>query len=142
MINRTLLLTLTLSAACFAQVQVRTRTVLEFGALEKKLATAEDSATRASLLTDDFEERLCAEPGTPVPRDQWLTEAATHLSLSQEAVHDYGDTSVYSALGIDGDKHLALVDVWKKQGNDWKLAVRYLCPATGKQPKSSIPKRY
>lgn len=138
---KTLVLTLFLSTACLAQVQVRTRTVVQFGALEKKLATADD-ADRASLLTDDFEQRLCAEPGTPVPRDQWLTEPAAHFSLSQQAVHDYSDLAVYSALGTNGDKKFAIVDIWKKQGDDWKLSVRYLCPATGQQPKSSTPKRY
>jgi len=137
-----LLLTLFLSATCLAQVQVRTRTVLQFGSLEKKLAMAEDPAARGSFLTDDFEERLCAEPGTPVARDQWLQAPATHLSLTQEAVHDYGDIALYSSLGTNGDKHITLVDIWKKQDEDWKLAVRYLCPATGTKPESSIPKRY
>ena len=139
---KALLVTLILSATCFAQVQVRTRTVLQFGALEKKLAAADDASARASLLTDDFEERLCAEPGTPVPHDQWLNSSATHFSLSQEAVHDYGDVALYSALGTIGDKKIAVVDTWKKQDSDWKLAVRYLCPAAGERPKSSLPKRY
>lgn len=139
---KNLLLIFLFSASCLAQVQVRTRTVLQFGALEKKLASADAAADRVSLLTDDFEERLCAEPGTPVPRGQWLQAPATHFSLSQEAVHDYGDTSLYSALGTSGDKHYAFVDTWRNDNGAWKLAVRYLCPATGKKPRESAPKRY
>ena len=139
---KTLFVTLFLSAVCVGQVQVRTRTVLQFGELEKKLASADTSAARGSLLADDFEERLCAEPGTPIPREQWLSEPATNFSFGQQAVHDYGDTALYSALGTNGDKEYSVVDTWRKEGLDWKLAVRYLCPAAGKKPGSGIPKRY
>jgi hypothetical protein len=133
---------LLLCTAGLAQVQVRTRTVLQFGSLEKKLASAESSTARAAFLTSDFEERLCAEPGTPVPREEWLGQPVTRFSFSQEAVHDYGDTALYSALGTNGDKQYSIVDAWRKEGSDWRLAVRYLCPATGKKPESGIPKRY
>jgi len=134
-----------LSTLCMAQNQVRTvtRTVAEFGGWERELATAKSAADRAAFLTDDFEERLCAAPSTPVPRDQWLASPPSNWSLSQEAVHEYGDVSIYSALADDGKPaRISLVDVWKRTESDWKLAVRYRCPATGAQPQGTIQKRY
>lgn len=133
---------LLLCGCCLGQTPVRTLTVVRFGDLERRLASSADAAARAQFLTDDFEERECAAPGTPVPRDQWLALPAPKFSFTQEAVHDYGDTAVYSALGTTKVKKFGLVDVWKKQGDGWKLAVRYRCPATGSKPESTTVKRY
>jgi len=133
-----------LLAGCVAQAQVRTltRTVILFGDLENKISATANSTERASYLTDDFEERRCAAPGTPIARDQWLTQAAQKFSFSQQAVHDYGDTALYSALATADGRKFAIVDTWRKQGNDWKLAVRYICPATGERVSQPIPKKY
>jgi len=136
---KTILTLLLFSAACLAQVHVPTLTVVRFGDLERKLATGQD---RAAYLTDDFEQRLCAAPGTPVPRDEWLAAPAQKFSFHQEAVHDYGNVATYSALGSDGDTRFMVVDSWKKEGDSWKLAVRYLCPAAGEKPPAPLPKRY
>lgn len=140
---RILVTLLLLSNLAFAQNQVRTvtRSVLQFGDLERKLATAPE-AERAKYLTDDFEERLCAEPGTPIARDQWLAQSAPEFSFRQESVHDLGGSSVFSALAFDRDSQFSVVDVWRKQGDSYKLTIRYLCPATGSKPSPSIPKRY
>ncbi len=133
-----------LMAASSSQAQVRTltRTVILFGDLERKLATATNGTERASYLTDDFEVRRCASPGTPLPRDEWLAQPAQQFSFSQQAVHDYGDTALYSAMASTADNQFAIVDTWRKQGDEWKLSVRYLCPATGDKPVNSRPKRY
>ncbi len=140
---RILVTLLLLSTSAFAQNQVRTvtRSVLQFGDLERKLAAA-PQAERANYLSDDFEERLCAEPGTPIARNEWLAQPAPRFSYRQEAVHDLGDASVFSALALNGDSQYSVVDVWRKDGNTYKLAIRYLCPATGSKPSPSIPKRY
>lgn len=125
------------------RVSTVTRGVVVFGQLERKLAAAPTSA-REPLLTDDFEERVCAAPGVPIPREDWLKQqTSTEAKFQGEAVHDLGDTAVYSALRVQGDSREMLVDVWKKADSDWKLAVRYRCPATGKMPRQQqIPKRY
>ena len=134
---------LLLSAISTAQNPVRTitRSVLQFGDLERKLALA-SPADKGNYLADDFEERLCAEPGTPVARDQWLAQPGPKFSFRQESVHDFGETSIFSALAVDGDSRVSLVDVWRKEGNSYKLAVRYFCPATGPTPAPASPKRY
>jgi hypothetical protein len=137
---------LVLSLTCAAQtvgVPTVTRTVLMFGELERKLE-AGDAAAKRQLLADDFEERLCAEPGTPVPRETWLRKAASSSAkLSQEAVHLYGDIAVYSALRSPDQGSESILDIWKKDDSGWKLSVRYSCPATGAKPgESALPKRY
>ena len=141
-------LTLTLAlvlSACFSQAQVRTttRTVTLFGDLERQLTAAKGPQERTRYLTDDFEERLCAQPGTPIPHDEWLNRPAVSFSFKQEAVHFYGDVAVYSALATTSKgQQFAVVDTWKNESETWKLAVRFLCPATGEKPSSPIDKRY
>jgi hypothetical protein len=137
---------LLLSASCLAQtsrVPTVTRTVQLFGHLERKLATL-DAQSKPQLLTDDFEERLCAEPGTPIARDTFLQQAtASDAKLTQEAVHSYGDTAVYSGLRTQAQSSESIVDVWVQAAGTWKLSVRYRCPASGAKPaKSAVPKRY
>jgi hypothetical protein len=137
---------LSLSLACFGQgvrVPSLTRTVQLFGDLERKLASA-DSAAKLHFLADDFEERLCAEPGTPVPRSEWLQKISpSEVSFSQEAVHAFGEINVYSALQTTPQSREMIVDTWKQADGGWKLAVRYRCPATGAKPaESGPPKRY
>ena len=137
-----LLFTLT----CFSQsarVATVTRTVQLFGDLERKLEAA-DSSGKAQMLTDDFEERLCAAPGTPVPRGTCLQESATrNVQFSQEAVHSYGEIAIYSALRTQDQTDNMIVDTWQQADGGWKLSVRYRCPATGDKPaKSALPKRY
>lgn len=137
---------LSITLVCAAQsvrVPTVTRTVQLFGELERKLASS-DSSARAQVLTDDFEERLCAAPGTPVPRDEWLQKvAASGAAFSQEAVHAFGEISIYSALKTEGMNNEMIVDTWKQVDGGWKLAVRYSCPATGaKPPETGLPKRY
>lgn len=135
------------TAVCFAQsarVPTVTRTVQQFGDLERKLAQS-DSVARPQFLTEDFEERLCAAPGTPVPRDLWLQKVAiSNVTFSQEAVHMYGDVAVYSGLRAgESDSPDMIVDTWKQADGGWKLAVRYRCPATGARPtESGPPKRF
>ncbi len=142
----TLLLALLLSTFGMSQsarVSTLTRTVQMFGDLERKLATA-DATSKAQLLTDDFEERRCAAPGTPVPRNEWLSSREpSDTTFSQEAVHTFGDLSLYSALASEGNRAHMIVDTWKQANGSWKLAIRYRCPATGSKPaESAVPKRY
>jgi hypothetical protein len=45
------------------------------------------------------------------------------------AVHDLGETAVVSFTRGNRGGALFVVDVWRKQGSDWRLAVRYASPA-------------
>jgi hypothetical protein len=143
---RNIVAILLFSSVCFAQsarVPTVTRTVQIFGDLERNLAAAGSSA-KSQFLTADFEERLCAEPGTPLPRQDWLQHSHSKTAnFTQEAVHSYGDVAIYSALRSHGQKSDMIVDTWKPADGGWKLSVRYRCPATGAKPAgSSLPKRY
>ncbi len=132
-----------LSVAQTVRVPTVTRTVQLFGDLERKLASADPSG-KAPFLAEDFEERLCAEPGTPIPRQEWLQKVASSgANFSQESVHVLGEVSVYSALETTPQSREMIVDTWKKADGGWKLAVRYRCAATGpKPPENALPKRY
>jgi hypothetical protein len=136
------LLSLT-SAGQTARTPTVTRTVQLLGDLERKIEAA-DSSGKAQLLTEDFEERLCAEPGTPISREVWLQKSATSDSnFTQEAVHSYGEIAVYSALRTQGQTNDMILDTWTQADGDWKVSVRYRCPATGTKPnESALPKRY
>jgi hypothetical protein len=67
------------------------------------------------------------------------------------AVHDLPDTMVVSfLLPAERATSLFVVDVWRRAGADWKLAIRYIAPAgTGSvglpgvpPPEPTIPKKY
>src|SRR6266571_4257361 len=108
------------------------------------------------MVRDDFELRTSAGPGRPVPRAEWIRQSLAApgpaSSPSQMAVHDLGDTAVVSFLdrAAANRAQIFVVDVWRRDGAEWKLAIRYAAPGgtttvtiPGVPPESSeIPKRY
>lgn len=140
----TVVLLSVLSAAQGARVPTVTRTVQQFGELERELVSARTAEARAALLTDDFEERLCGDPGTPIPKADWLQHPpSSDAALSQPAVHILSDVASYSGLLARDGQNDMIVDLWKKSDEGWKLAVRYRCPAGGEKHRDSgPPKRY
>ena len=140
-----------------------TRLVKRFLELEGTLATnlrAGKTAAVATMLADDFELRVASMPGHPTPRDEWLRRAVEQpgpeVQIEQMAVHDYGAVAVVSFLQAamagqqrDAARDIATVDVWKRNGDAWILAVRYAGPAgaqdfviPGASTDPPIPKRY
>jgi ketosteroid isomerase-like protein len=142
-----------------------TRLVKVFAELEGELERAAetgDTAAIAAMLTDDFELRAGPAPGNPTSRADWIAAAhgrtARAAQVEQLAVHDLGDVAIASFLqrsrdtarpgGSVGD--LFVVDVWKHAGSGWKLAIRYIGPAGGKElvipgaaaATPTMPKRY
>jgi hypothetical protein len=107
-----------------------------------------------SMLTDDFELRAGARAATPVPREEWMREILRTRDpggeVSRMAVHDYSTVAIASFTqdGLAGA--VFVIDVWRQQGGDWKLAVRYASPAgaaafaiPGVGPaEPEIPKKY
>ncbi len=135
-----LLVNVVMSASSYAADNVVsvTRLVVVFSQLAEELDVAAkhaDSRVVDKLLAPNFEMRIGAMPGNPVPRAVWLRQMQTSpdvkLALAQMAVHDLGSVAVVSYL----DKRATLkddvyiVDVWKKQDLNWQLAVRYASPA-------------
>jgi hypothetical protein len=139
------------------RVPVVTRLVKLF--LEREAAI--DSAIRSgdgealgNLLTDDFEMRTGARPAAPIPRTDWMREMLRTRDpgggAEAMAVHDYGTVEVVSFAMSGKAGPIAVVDVWRATGADWKLAVRYASPAgTPEFPipgagatEPAIPKKY
>ncbi len=100
--------------------------------------------------------RIGAAPGVPIPRDEWILQARAAPSrpprIDQMAVHDFGDVAVVSFREFAAQasrrapaRGRFVVDCWKRAGDGWKLAVRYVSDASSegvKPPPGTIDKRY
>jgi hypothetical protein len=145
------------AAPVFAQPSGRiptvTRLVKIFSQLETRLvdsAHVQDTAVLDTMLAADFEMRIADAPGTPVPRDEWIRLARasgeTQPRLSQMAVHDFGDLATVSFAEAAAKPPRFIVDVWTRDGDAWKLAVRYQSDVTatkaGARKSPRIEKKY
>jgi len=137
-----------------------TRLVKVFSELEAALQTQARSADPAALdqsLDASFEMRDSTSPGTPIPRDEWIRQtratAAQDHSIDQMAVHDLGAYALVSFRELEtgvatGSRHQRfIVDCWKRDGDSWRLAVRYAAEvgassASKPQPTKKLEKRY
>jgi len=94
---------------------------------------AGDAAAIGQFLTDDFELRAGARAGRPVPRADFVaTLVRTRDSggdVAGMAVHDLGNAAIVSFTQGTRVGLTFVVDVWRQQGSDWKLAIRYASPA-------------
>lgn len=145
------------------RVPTVTRLVKLFLEQERALADAIRGGRAAAVdaaLADDFELRTAARPGVPTPRAEWLRQVVAApgpaVAFEQMAVHDYGAVAVVSFLQVPLDappggagRGLATVDVWKRAGDEWRLAVRYAGPSgppdfvvPGATTEPPIAKRY
>jgi hypothetical protein len=161
-------LALVLAAPALAQpsshttaVPTVTRLVKMFTELERGLAdkTREKDGTALDALLDpSFEMRDASAPGVPVPRDAWIRDARTSSGepprIEQMAVHDFHEVAIVSfrevavtARSTRRAQERFIVDCWKRDGDAWKLAVRYVSDASARpadRPRSprTIDKRY
>jgi hypothetical protein len=135
------------------------RLVVLFTQQELQLAErikARDSSGVGALLTDDFELRASSQPGQPVPRADWIDQSlkspAPAGAPRDMAVHDLGNAALVSFRQPFGSakSSMFVVDLWRRGGDDWKLAVRYAAPAGSDSvsmpgvPRATpqIPKKY
>lgn len=117
------------------RIVTMTRGMKVYGDAETSLIQAlsgKDAAALDKLVDPMFEQRGGAEPGTPLPRDEWLKAAQAETKdgdrVSQMAVHDQGELAIVSFLlthaGGQGDAFV--VDVWKRTAPDQvSLLIRY-----------------
>jgi hypothetical protein len=148
-----------------ARIPTVTRLVKIFVELESELGqrlAAGDTAAIEAMLADDFEMRAGPAPGNPTPRAEWIAaargEALRGATPEQVAVHDLGEVAIASFLqrvpnaprsGAPA-RNLFVVDVWRRAGDTWKLAIRYVGPAGARdlaipgaaREPPTIPKRY
>ena len=126
-----------------ANIPTVTRLVKAFSELERGLVEkihAKDASALDALLDPSFEMRIGSAPGAPVPRDAWIRDAhksAATPRIEQMAVHDFGDVAVVSfreSFATSAAKHRGrdrfVVDCWRRDGDAWKLVVRYLSDAS------------
>ena len=130
-----------------------TRLVRVFFEVEGRLGEAvekRDMPAVAKLLSDDFEMRVGAMPGTPIPRAAWIqqsfAEPKSSPDMEQMAVHDFGKIAIVSflwKLKVAESKMVRdvfIVDTWRQEAGAWKLAVRYAGPAAqGDYPIPGVP---
>jgi hypothetical protein len=139
------------------RVPTVTRLVKLFLEKEASLGAAvrnADATALGSLLTDDFELRTGARAASPIPRADWMRELLRTRDpggeVSRMAVHDFGAVAIASFTQSAAGGPVFVVDVWRGQGSDWKLAVRYAGPAGlpafaipgGSASEPEIPKKY
>jgi hypothetical protein len=126
------------------RVPTVTRLVKLFLEKEASLGAAvrnADATALGALLTDDFELRTGARAASPIPRADWMRELLRTRDpggdISRMAVHDLGAIAIASFTQDAAGGSVFVVDVWRGQGADWKLAVRYASPAGS--PAFAIP---
>ena len=135
-----------------------TRQVSIFTGLEKQILQAvqkKDKTALQAMLDDEFEIHM--PDADPLAGDDWVESVITpafslkSYVLRQMAVVDLGDSALvkYDRIlqstykGKNDGGEFFVVDLWKKNGDSWKLASRYVAkvgsiPATTKvQPKPS-----
>jgi uncharacterized protein YecE (DUF72 family) len=116
----------------------------QFLALETRLSGAiqmKNAATLQELVAKDFTFSLSLEGRPPevMNREEWLKATAYYtlngFELRHVAVRKFGDTAVVrlqptrqAQVGttVDRSGEFAVVDVWTKDGDAWKLSARFL----------------
>jgi len=154
------------SAQDIVPVPIVTRLVKLFTQLEYDLITSlkkNDKSMLSRLVDDRFEMQVASQSKEPVPMSAWLEKSLAESSLyqydiSNMSVYDYGGNAIVSfnwqPFAPKKDNSVSpgvfIVDVWKKDQADWKLAIRFsdliqnsteIVPGYS-PPKEIIEKRY
>lgn len=125
------------------RVPTVTRLVKAFSQLEVEIIAAvkqKDQAKLAQLIDQNFEMQVASKSVDPVPLSEWLKASMEEGSsytydIADMAVHDLGQAAIVSFCWKNSaaTKSLSpeafIVDVWKKEGMDWKLAIRFVSTA-------------
>ncbi len=134
------------------RISTATRQVGIFTALEQQIVLAiqkKAPAALSSLLADDF---AIEEPNAdPIAGQDWVQQvtgkdyALKSLIIRNMSVADLGDAAVvkYERIqqatfqGKASSGEFFVVDLWRKDGDSWKLANRYVARVAGPLPASS-----
>jgi len=123
------------------RIVTATKQVTMFSALEKQMLEAvrkKDKAALQTMLTDDAIIHL--PDADPLPGDDWLESvmnkdfALKSFVIRQVDVADLGTAAVVSYDRIQDSTYKStkdggefyVVDLWKKDGDNWKLTDRYV----------------
>jgi hypothetical protein len=128
------------SSGNIARIPTVTRLVKSFTQLEFDIITAfkENDQTKLSqLIAQDFEMQVPSKSDDPIPLSVWLETSVGEGSsykydITNMSVYDLGQSAIVSFewMPFEAGKNTTspkffIVDVWKKEAVDWKLAIRY-----------------
>lgn len=132
-----------------------TKQVTLFTGLEKQLLDAvqkKDKAAVQSILSDDF--MIYMPDADPLASDDWLDSvmskdfALKRFMIRQMDVADLGTAAVVSYdrvqessfAGRNDGGEFYVVDLWKKDGDSWKLAARHVAKigSTAVMPRGPV----
>lgn len=132
-----------------------TRQVTIFTGLEKQLLEAvqkKDKAALQAMLTDEF--TIHMPDADPLASDDWLDSVMSkdftlkRFIIRQMSVADLGNAAVVSYdrlqessfAGQNDGGEFYVVDLWKKDGDNWKLADRHVAKvgSTAVMPKGPV----
>jgi ketosteroid isomerase-like protein len=136
-------------------ISTATRQVVTFTGLEMQLFQAvlkKDKAALTAMLTDDF--ALEMPDADRTAGEDWVDSvmakdfALVKFGVRQMSVVDLGNAAVvkYDRLqqatykGAKENGQFFVVDLWKKDGDTWKLANRYVSKVSSVVPEQSAPK--
>ena len=131
--------------AAGTKVQTATRLVTLFTGLETQVmhaAQQNDSAVLDTALGADF--NVTAPAGEPIGRDDWSARFAAVRSfrIAQLAARDFGSVVAVSfrltEITRRGSTGRFVVDLWRKDADQWRLEARYQAPAAAK-PATAKP---
>ncbi len=134
-------------------ITTATKQVTLFTKLESQLLQAvqkKDQARLEGMLADDFE--IAMPDADPLAGEDWVDSVmAKDFSLKsffirQMSVADQGDSAVVkyqrvqqaSWKGMNDSGEFFVVDLWKKSGDTWKLANRYVAKVRALSPEPRI----
>ncbi len=124
-----------------------TRLVAMFSDLESQWLTAvqqKDESALKRLLADDFQVWTPTPPGDPITREDWLKQAwagrLESFHLRQMAVRSLTDDTALASFVLSETVERAgkttrrdyfVVDVWRKNDNQWQVTDRYVSSHAG-----------
>jgi hypothetical protein len=125
--------------------------------LEQELGEAalhgfRDTKTMKRLVGSEYTLRVADDPERTVLRSQWGQPSSKYKIESFEERHHaarkFADnlaavslilTQKASLNGRDRSGDFYLVDIWKKNGDQWQLIARYSCPVGKKFERATVP---
>ena len=137
------------------RIKTATRQVALFNNLETQMLLAvqkKDQASLAAMLTDDFAvempsaDRMAGEDWVKsvMAKDFTLEKFGVHqmsvIDLGNAVVVKYERLQQATQQGAGENGQFFVIDLWKKDGDKWKLANRYVSKMSSSVPAEASPK--
>ena len=138
-----------------SRIKTATRQATLFNNLETQMLLAvqkKDQAALTAMLTDDFAvempnaDRMAGEDwvNSVMAKDFALEKFGVHqmsvIDLGNAAVAKYERLQQATQQGASENGQFFVIDLWKKNGDQWKLANRYVSRVSSTVPAEPAPK--